>query len=93
MPDADRLGVPPDGRTRGSARATGREAGTAATSRYPKEIGEPTTQPLAYDRDAYRLRGPMIRNELRIGVRSGELVVGMLSRGRPTAPSTWLLGS
>ena len=48
-----------------------------------EEIGAERS-PLAYDRDAYRLRGPMIRNELRIGVRSGELVVGRPRTDRTT---------
>jgi hypothetical protein len=32
-----------------------------------------------YDRDADRRRGPMIRNELGISVRSGELMIGLLA--------------
>jgi hypothetical protein len=41
-----------------------------------------------YDREANRRRGPMIRNELRISVRSGELVVGLLSRATH-GPERW----
>jgi hypothetical protein len=44
--------------------------------------------PSSYDRDADRRRGPMLRNELHISVRSGELVVGLLSRATH-GPERW----
>jgi hypothetical protein len=41
------------------------------------------------DREQDRRQGPMVRSERRIGVRSGELVVGMLSR-ETHGPEHWL---
>jgi hypothetical protein len=43
----------------------------------------------AFDPNADRHRGPMVRNERRIAVRSGELNVGMLNRSTHGAESWW----
>jgi hypothetical protein len=49
--------------------------------RPPAEtIDGPTSPVVAYDREQDRQRGPMLRNELRKLVRSGELTVGVLAR-------------
>ena len=87
MLHADRLGFPPDAGARGSARATGREAGTAA----PRAVGRDrrtfaATPP--YDREVDRWLGPMVRSERRVFVRSGELIVGVLNRATH-GPESW----
>jgi len=58
--------------------------------RDPPEPSIAASGPLPpYDREQDRRVGPMVRNERRIGVRSGELVVGMLSRDTH-GPEHWL---
>ena len=57
--------------------------------REPAEaIDGPSGPTPPYDRENDILLGPMIRNELRITVRSGELIVGLLTRSTH-GPETW----
>jgi len=57
--------------------------------RDPPEPSIAASGPLPpYDREQDRRVGPMVRNERRIGVRSGELVVGMLHRAT-RGPESW----
>ena len=74
-----------DAHARRSARAAGREAGTAAPGASDCRPSPPT-QP--YDRENDILLGPMLRNERRITIRSGELIVGLLARSTH-GPETW----
>ena len=48
----------------------------------------PTGPPPPYDREKDILLGPMLRNERRITIRSGELIVGLLTRSTH-GPETW----
>ena len=48
----------------------------------------PTGAPPPDDRDIDRRSGPMIRNERHITIRSGELIVGLLSRSTH-GPDSW----
>jgi hypothetical protein len=58
--------------------------------REPTPVPDGPSGPLQpYDRQKDILLGPMVRNELRITVRSGSLLVGMLSRSTH-GPETWL---
>ena len=79
MPDADRLGVPPD-----AARADLREQPDAKPGPPRRDLTDASTEPShpppPYDRDADRRLGGMIRTERHVGVRSGELTIGVLSR-------------
>jgi hypothetical protein len=52
------------------------------------EPSEPSSPAVPYDRDADRRLGPMVRNERSVAVRSGALVVGMLSRATH-GPERW----
>ena len=57
--------------------------------REPVEaIAEPSPPTQPYDRANDILFGPMIRNERRITIRSGELIVGLLARST-RGPETW----
>ena len=51
-------------------------------------IAEPSPPTQPYDRENDILLGPMLRNELRITVRSGELIVGLLTCSTH-GPETW----
>ena len=85
VPDPHRPVVPRDARARRSARATGREAGTAAPGAGGSDRELRRLRP--YDREI-DLLGPMLRNERRITVRSGSLIVGLLSCSTH-GPETW----
>ena len=54
----------------------------------PDAIAEPSPPMPPYDREIDRRLGPMVRNERRIFVRSGELIVGMLNRATH-GPESW----
>jgi hypothetical protein len=54
----------------------------------PDEIAKPSPPMPPYDREIDRRLGPMVRNERRFFVRSGELVVGMLNRAT-RGPESW----
>jgi hypothetical protein len=56
--------------------------------REPEAIAEPSPPTQPYDRANDILLGPMLRNELRITVRSGSLIVGLLTCSTH-GPETW----
>ena len=65
------------------------DAKPGPSRREPAEaVGGPSGPLPPYDRGRDILRGPMVRNELRITVRSGSLIVGLLSRSTH-GPETW----
>jgi hypothetical protein len=57
--------------------------------REPAQAPDGPSGPLPpYNRENDILRGPMLRNEPRNSVRSGELIVGLLARST-RGPETW----
>ena len=85
MPDADRLGVPPDARARRSARAARREAWTAAP-RALNAITEPSPPTPSYDRDGSGANGPQRAAHQRSDPANWS---SDCSRARRTEPRTW----